>query len=341
MADKVIIVGVRRGHERVSAIVLKQMAGRVGRSQYGPSGVVDILVGASEIDAVEAELDSVESFEVKSVFDDIGELAFHLVSEVSSGNVNTIKAAQEWYSRSYHHFCGGMIVIQEVVDYLIEIEAVKIVGDRILPTSLGNVSSRYYFRPEDVFGWRNNFAEIFDRGIENDDLAIAWSLSSVPCGYKLLDLGKKRNLMSIYREQVESFGLEILTGTSVTGLLWWNSIGGPPIAFLRGDIANLRKDFGRIYHALIDLDRISDWGMADFFDSLKVRVEHRIPNELVSLCKLPGIGKTFAYELYNMGIEDAEQLTTKMSVIQSCGNERLVNAVRKAIIEINVSRASS
>ena len=308
MADRVIVVGVRRGRERVPISEVMQMVGRAGRKHDGKACRADIIVEEDDIEDVEQEMKSGSSLTVNSSLNSVEELAFHMLPEICNGVVKDVAGAERWYSKSFGAFQGKTPKFDNVFAELLEAEAIKETQTGFMPTELGMISSRLYFNPADVRAWRENFGTIFKMGLEREDLAIAWALGGVPCTRVSGDFGKHWHVVGECKGNMP-LGLDMVDGTSITVTLWWSAIGGPSVGKMRSQMLGLRDNFGRIYQALVGIDQnIAHWGMREFFDELLVRVHKGIPEVLAELCKLPGITKSRAAYLNDMGIRCEEDI---------------------------------
>jgi replicative superfamily II helicase len=336
MADRVIIVGARRAKERIPATEIKQMAGRAGRVQFGSDGIVDIIVGESDIDELQDDLDREESFEVHSIFGEKEELSFHLLPEIVNLKVRSLKEAQAWYNRSFNSLIGGESNLEEAIHDLLENNAIVENNGIYAATALGQISAQLYFSPVDVNAWKNNFDLIFNREIEENDVAVAWALATVHEERRKVDVSHYKMMVNDYGDQVSSLGLDISSGTLAMGVLWWNILGGPSMGRLKNDLDEIQKDFGRIHRALVMLNSMyAYWNKDQFLDNLQTQVRYKVPNYLVQLCKIEGVGKIGAYELYNMGIKDLEDCKNYRSDIESLDNQHLANSIKRALHEVD------
>ena len=328
MADRVIVVGVRRGKERIPICEITQMVGRAGRTQDGRACRADVIVEEDDFEDVEAGMGSGDSLIVNSSLNSIEGLSFHMLPEICNGDVKTEMDAEKWYSRSFGAFQGKKPKLNKVFVELLASEAIKETPIGFMATDLGMISARLYFNPGDVMAWKDNFGTIFKMGLEGDDLAVAWALGNVPCMRASGDFGKHWYVVGECKGNMP-LGLEIGEGTSITTTLWWSAIGGPPVGKMRNQMLGLRDNFGRIYHALIGIDQnMMHWEKKEFFDDLLKRVHRGIPSVLAELCKLPGITKNRAAYLYEMGVRDAEGIKDIISSLGDDIDDGFVQALR-------------
>jgi len=330
MADRVVIVGVKCAGSKVPASTLKQMAGRAGRVQGGDEGHAHYVVGMSEIDELKEDLENEDNFAVSSVLGFKEELSFHLLPEIVNLKITNYETALIWYKRSFHSFLGGKVNLKKAIDVLIDCESIIENNGRLVPTPLGNIASQLYFHPEDVKCWEENFSYIFESELEDKDYAIAWALSNVIHDRKQINLQDNHRALQMYKDETGSQGLYIEDGTYSSGVIWGNILGGAHLSKMNHEVRIAQSEFSRICRALKLINAKSAfWNKTDFFDNLSVQVRYRISNNLVNLCKIDGIGKTCAMSLYNIGIREPCEFKDKMSDVESLGNLKLLNTIKR------------
>lgn len=333
MADRVVIVGARRGNSVVPISELKQMMGRAGRKQGSMEAIaeVDVIVEDSDAEYLEEGLADDSGMDVLSVMNALDEVCFHILPEISAGRVRDKATARQWFSRSFRHLQGGELDVQEVFDALLELEAVKKGAGRFTTTMLGEASAMFYFHPADVLSWKMNFDELFDEGMEHDEVAPAWALGSIPCNRASGDMGNNRWVINDCMNKLPA-GFEVMEGAVVNTTLWWHCMGGPPVGKMKNVAMAMRKDFGRIRSLLNYLDhKVARWGMTDYFDELELRVKKGVPPELMDLCKLQGITKGRAAFLYNTGVTNLEELREQAENLEGEIEEDFMDAIRRLV----------
>ena len=328
MADKVIVVGVKRGNERVSSSEIMQMVGRAGRRHDGGTCQAEIIVEEECCSEVEAEMASDTSFDVKSHIGAPEWMAFHVLPDICDGTVITAKGMQEWYSKTLGAFQGQKGYFAQAIDLLMASGAIQDTSKGFVATHLGNIASKLYFNPADVQAWHSNFSMVFDMALETDDFAIAWALGNVPVTRMAGDFGKHWEVVSECKGNIPP-GLEIMEGSTTTIVLWWSAIGGPSVGKMRNQMLTLRGDFGRIHKVLVDLDReVAHWEKEDFFDDLKKRVAKGIPAFLDDLCKIPGITKSRADYLYNAGVRDRSDIVEMADSLEGEVDDKFLEVLK-------------
>jgi len=303
------------------------MAGRAGRKE-GQPGRADFVVDMEDEDYVAEDIWTDESIGVKSFLCDVSSIAFHLLPRMADGTVFDLASAEKWFSRSLRAFEGRSGNLAGVFDYLVSKEAVRQSGDgRYVLATVGEVSVSYYFHPANVSCWRDNFRELFELGLEDDDIAVSWALGRVEVDKARGDLGKHRWVTSNYRDALPP-GLDPAQSV-LTQVMWWYLLGGPPVGQMKALALEMREDAGRVVNALLKLDAAEGWDMGAFFKSLEGRIHRRIPSHLAALCSL-GIGKGLAEALYNSGITDVDRLLAERQL-----GETIDTVVRRLADELS------
>jgi len=303
MADRVVIVGLRRGGVLIPASELKQMMGRAGRS-HDDQGVVELIVEDKD-EGVAAEMLEDGGLTVKSSLSNVDLLAMSLIPEIHRGAITNPKQAEDWCARS---FCPEP-PLAGAFELLREVEAITVKNDRLEATVIGSCAARFYFHPADVFAWHRNFTNLFDMGLETDEVASAWALGNVPFDRIIGDLGEKRELASDCKSRLP-IGLKIMSGSVINTIGWWYLMGGPSPGSIRLAFLERRKSFGRYRAALSMLNKHCGWRMDDYFDELELRVRKGLPPHLVPLCKFEGMTKGRADYLYNLGVKCGQDFVT-------------------------------
>jgi hypothetical protein len=204
------------------------------------------------------------------------------------------------------------------LEVLKEIGAIKCQSDDVKSTEIGNIASDLYFHPGDVRAWLDNFTQLFEMGLENDNAAIAWALGTRTHAKSHGDFGDHRFIIGECKSAMP-LGVELEEGTVTQVVLWWSAMGGASAGRMRNQMLQLRDDIGRIKRALMRLDKdVAHWDRGAFFDDMELMIKKGIDVNLLDLCKLPGITKGRAEFLSSMGVKDVEGIE---GIIESISGE--------------------
>ena len=308
-ARNVVIVGVHRGLTEVDELDIIQMSGRAGRYGIDDAGFVFLIIPEGSSDFWKETF--LNPRPVNSVLNERHTLAFHVLAEAENRVIASTGQLLAWYKKS---LAGKQNIIpfdredaEGLVFDLIQMEMLN--GDpiRFGITGLGRVSAWLYFSPYDVFGWYRNFNKLFGTddftGMEMTDEVLAWAIADIPSN----DFGYiRKDLIPIcddWRWMLRNRSIMVTDACpSVIGA--FNCLTGhkDPLIdpFKRGilyDISRQNQAFG-----LID-DLYAKWNKGEFWKVLPLRVRYGIPEEMVELVRIPGIGGVRAKKLWDRGFK--------------------------------------
>lgn len=303
-ARNVIIVGTTRGINEVDELDIIQMGGRAGRMNIDPRGDVYLI----------CKYPGAWSYKIKnprnvtSTLLNKGVLGFHVLAEIKTGNVYDMKTLTDWFNRTLAKIQGvfpeelfldtlrslekwGMVVVSEIGHYKI--------------TPLGRISAELYYLPQDIFHWSITFGKIHQNELWDNDLAIAYSLGSVP-SWQLGYIPKDSE------ERVRRFTQEVLALPGFDNA-YSSSVAADAYDLIvefdtRISMRSVQYDAPRICQALSWIDKVKGWKQEKFWNTLQLRIKYGARAEIASLCGIPGIGVARARKLFTSGIKEASDL---------------------------------
>lgn len=340
-ARRVIITGVHRGTTEVDTYDIFQMAGRAGRVGYDPKGDVHILVPESKSDEHIERLSIPQNIE-SQLLTFIGNednphyktLAFHLVSEIHHGSIKTIEDIHNWYDRSLAKFQSLDLedsIVDKTIELLVQVGAIKQVEDKYEATSIGKVSSMFYYSPFDVSDLRRNFRFLFMKNLEDNDLALSMALGNIDSIRMGFVTKAEKEEMEDYQNSIKrSFGDIYLDSSIKGGYAYWCLLNGRELGPFASLSRGIQLDFERTASVLNALDTMAaKWNKRNFFNNLSLRIAYGVRPELVSLCKIPNIGRVRAERLYAAGFRNPKDLIGKQDLVK-----KVLNMKDEKIIEI-------
>jgi replicative superfamily II helicase len=316
-ARRVIILGVHRGLQEVESYDILQMVGRSGRLGIDPAGDAYVLVPESQSDMYRAKYSKPRKIE-SQLLEKVGEryksLAFHLVSEIHHGDVETTSDVIAWYKRSFGYFQNKEIdetIVTSVLESLKKCGAVWCEDDKWTCRPIGKVSSMFYFSPYDVSELFYNFKNLFEGNYQNDDYQLAVALANI-------DSHRMNIVSKIEKEEIHAFAQKVyLLGLRKNvndpamkiAYCYHNLLNGRNSQTLAAQQRSLQSDFMRVSQVLQALDSFTTAFKKDgFFKTLEGRIINGVPAYLVNLCQIPNIGKVRAKKLYDHGIKTTADL---------------------------------
>ena len=301
-ARNVVIVGTVRGINEVDELDIIQMAGRAGRFGIDPKGDVFLICKNS----YEWSQRVKRPRDVTSTLIEKGILGFHILAEIKTGSVYNKATLEKWFDRTLARIqldipkemveevlrdleFWGMMVVTEIGYYKV--------------TRLGRVSADLYYFPADIFHWSVAFGRVNSGDLWNNDLAIAYSLGTVP-SWQMNYIPKEAE------ERVRRFTQEVAklpgfdkTYSSVIAADAYDLLVGHSTSL---SMRNVQYDAPRICQTLAQIDRVKGWKVPEFWNTLQLRIKYGAPAEIAQLCAIPGIGVARAKKLNAGGITKFE-----------------------------------
>lgn len=317
-ARRVLILGVKRGLSEVESHDIIQMVGRSGRLGIDPMGDAYILVPESQQDMYRTKFSKptrIESQLLEKVGENHKVLAFHLVSEIHHGDVETTEDIHQWYKRSLAYFQNKELddsVIDKTLESLKRCGAIWEDEDHkwtIRP--IGKVSSLFYFSPFDVGDLFRNFQKLFQENKKDDDYFVSVALGNIDSQRMGIVSRIEKQEMGDYAAKVRQMmpSIWLNDGALKASFCYYCLLNGTNSVAFSAMQRNFQFDFNRLSQVLQALDGHSGkWGMTNYFMTLESRIANGVPAYLIDLCRLPNIGKVRAKKLYEHGIKTVDDL---------------------------------
>lgn len=298
----VIVVGIHRGIQEVESLDIKQMVGRSGRVGLDPKGDAYVLLPQTKFTRYKSWCQNIPP--ITSTMNDQDILAFHIVSEISEGEVYNIETLMDWYNRSLAAFQSNFLDRVNAEELMTKLEKMKIVekqGDKYKITKLGKVASYLYYSPYAIAGWYFNFNKIFSDN-RLDDHSIAWALSNISDNNENFAGRDMQTTIQGFVTSCRNRNLVISEGCAVVGVLFHACLT------FNEEIQEFQKrtvkfDIERTCTALDMIDKMySHWNRSDFWKKLQMRIQYEVTEEQTELCSLKGIGSVRVRQLFNEGV---------------------------------------
>ena len=349
-ARNVIIVGVHRGLSEVDELDILQESGRAGRFGIDDSGFVYLIIPEGTTETWKEVFRNPRP--TLSVLKTHQVLAFHVLAEIQNRVITDPKSLLIWYSRSLAYFQGEEFTIHDAKGLLDDLEQMEMVinkGTHYTLTGLGQVSGWLYYDPYTIYAWYKNWNQLFGTPKTNDicpacklpniitepkiccgycgwsytkpiidDLSISWALTDSPnndWGYIPREIQSEADEM---KWKLRNRGLmasdAVHFSLAAYGLLQGNELEG----VLKANARTIKYDIHRLVQALSLIDsRHGRWDRGEFWKILPIRIQYGIPEEMIPLVKIPGIGGVKARKLYEKGIKSLQDVIEKTEVLKT------------------------
>jgi len=314
-ARRVIVLGINRGMSAVENYDIGQMIGRAGRPRFDPKGDAYILIPESR--KTECLIKLRKPTEIRSqLLENVGghykTLAFHVVSEIHHGCITTKQGFHEWFHKSLAHHQQSYFndaAIDNLIDLLVRAKAITLNEGQYEATAIGKIASMFYYSPFDVADLRSNFNNLFNKNMQGNEVAVALALGNIDSHRGGIVNKAERIDMVKFQSSVEKiYGVGRVPEAAIkAGCVYYNMMHGVYSENLSALQSALKFDLDRTLEVVGALDQMSGkWGRKEFFASLRDRLVYGVPEHLVSLCRIPEIGKVRAEALSKNGIKNMD-----------------------------------
>ena len=322
-ARNVVILGVHRGLNKVDELDIIQMSGRAGRYGIDDEGHVYLIIPEMSTESWKETFRNPRP--IMSQLRSHQVLAFHVLAEIQNKVITNPRTLLAWYSRSLAYFQGEEFGIEDAQGLLEDLEDMEMVinkGTHYVLTGLGKVSGWLYFNPYDVYAWYRNFDQLF-RGKEGtippmDDLSISWALTDIPTndwGYIPRDVKEEADdmawkLRNRYIQASDAVHFSLAAYKCLNG----DELGK---GTLNNNARAIKYDIQRTNQALGLIDSMyGKWERKEFWNVLPARIKYGIPEEMIELVRLPGIGGVKARKMWEKGIQTLEDVTKETATMK-------------------------
>ena len=340
-ARRVIILGVHRGVEEVESYDILQMIGRSGRYGIDPMGDAYILVPESDVNKYKAKFSKsnrIESQLLEKVGNNYKTLAFHLVSEIFFGGIETTDDVHKWFKRSLAYFQNKTFddsIVDSTLDLLRKCGAIIQEEGIWKARTIGKVASMFYMSPFDVSDLYFNFSKLFESGKQDDDHHLSMALGNIDSQRSNIVNRQEKDEMNSYATKVRISNGFLMDGAIKAGYCYHLLLSGANSQACASFQRNLQNDFNRISQVLFALDSMGgQWKKVGWLKTLEGRIAYGVPAHLIGLCAIPNIGKVRATKLYEAGIKSAKDFAKtdveKLSKIINMKSESVKQMIEQA-----------
>jgi helicase len=326
---------MHRGLEEVSELDIIQMCGRSGRMGIDSEGDAIMVFPSKKLAEFRRRIEN--PGDILSQINDPVIAAFHVIGEIGCKSIKTREDVHKWYLRTLAIRQGEKIdkeYVDKLVDYLLKNNAIRDINGQLVETELGRASLFFYLRPDMLKDLLVNWTKIFDIGVEENDFIVSLAMSRLRMYNDIIvSKAEKEEIEKYYQASKAMAGTlgEISEGQAKIGMAYLNmlkGLGGVKIVDgkkvanpLSGVQRSLSQDIERVMQALMFIDaKYARWGKGTHWSGMAIRFKYGVGPELVGLCRLEGIGGTYARKLYDAGIrQPTDLITMKKESIMALG----------------------
>lgn len=297
---RVIIADVRFGLNFVKPYDIKQMAGRAGRKGYDVKGDCYVIVPKDIRNRTFESIKEMYSgtIDIKSTLSEIN-FTFHLIPEISLGNILEYKEAQEYFNKTLYKFQGNDLDIHSVIETLINCNALKQKGKYLKATNIGKISSWLFFYPQDINALKNNLNKLTNFTLDNDHI-----ISTI-----VGDLYSHNNIMNNNQKdevaKCNKFNANKFPGIVYCYYMLLNNKSSKNFNSL---MFGVKKDVDRLEVASLLLDKMYYLNKKELITKMFLRFRYGISAKMTEIASIKGIGKSTINKLLKNNVTTIEHL---------------------------------
>ena len=225
-------------------------------------------------------------------------------------------------------------ILDSTISLLLNCGAIKEEGGEYICSSVGVISSMFYYSPFDVAALKNNFSKIFAMGGQDNDLILSMALGDVDTTRMGICSKAEKDEMFQYAAKTQTlqpiFQRMFKDPEIKAGFCYYQLLRGKNTPVLAGQMRNFQFDFPRMLAVLQAVDSMAcKWNKRSWFQDLQMRIQYGVKTELIPLCKIPDIGKVRAEKLFAAGFKSAGDVGKDPVKVQ-----RVLNMKKESIEKI-------
>lgn len=303
-ARRVIIADVRFGRQMIEVHDLKQMAGRAGRKGFDEKGDCYVIVPT---DLKGISFENIKSRYSEDIITDSAlnedNFTFHLISEISLGNVLTYEEAQNYFDKTFCHFQGINLNIHNTINDLLSCNAVVQDGKYLKVTPIGKISSWLFFYPQDIYMLYKRLQTLEENDIKN----------AIKISVMLGDLYSHSSIINAMQKNAikadDSFNLTNVNKLA-TVYSYYLMINNKINNNFKSIMIGLITDLDRLQSACLLLNSYYNLGKENLIKRLFSRVRYGIPYKMTQFAIIKGIGKVILKNLMHEKVYNVKDLKT-------------------------------
>lgn len=313
----------------------KQCAGRAGRPQYDEYGeAIMVAKTNSESSTLFERYILAEPEPVTSKLNSPAALRIHILASIAGGYVYDVKGMFEFFSHTFLKYQNLehdlFSTITDIFDFLHQEKFIEQAGYRFFATPLGALTSRLYIDPFTAIIIRNGI-QLLDGRREYSPIGMLHLMACTPDG-PFLNIGKKDyNEVETFMAHVHDELILTAENTDMFDDYYRYLSSGKAAWLLTQWIEEEKEDAiceqfnvgpGDVYRhiestqwLLYAAGRIAELerkkNLTFHIEDLRFRVHYGVREELLNVCRLKGVGRIRARQLFAHGIKTLSDLKFK------------------------------
>ena len=334
-ARRVIILGTTRNGHIIPSYEIQQECGRAGRPAFDKDGDAYVFIGKSSFKQEKERIEKKELIVSRLLDQENGfykNLAFQILSEIHNKQACSLKDIFNWYKRSFSYFIGKNIstsVFSSTLTNLIDLGIVNLQVNILSLTNIGKVSVNNYVSPFVVASFKNSFINYF-KNYYNNDFCLSFSLANNSDNItNYMTKIEKTHILKYIDELKKIHDIKNVPDGIIKSAYCYYSMLNNKDNFFPTITKKLRFSLDRTLQILkqIDFSYISK-DCKNTFDFISVRVNKKIPVDLVELAIIPKVGIARAKLLHDAGFRNKNDILNDIEKASSIVKYDLKNIIK-------------
>ncbi|NUZ11952.1 DEAD/DEAH box helicase [Pseudoalteromonas sp. McH1-7] len=259
-------------------------------------------------------------------------LGFHILAEVDAGTIHNQLDLVNWFDRSLAKLQGlvEQKVVESVLGDLLRTQMLKGHDEQYEITEIGKVSSRWYYKPEDVFHWHTALRFVDHAQIWDNDDALAWAIAGAPSYNTDYIQRSQAKLVDEYMKRLQRvvpFASEMALPADMATYL-----SGKTVQYQK--INSFKYDLSRVFQALRQIAKACAISRPDgYWHMLETRFRYGTTADSAKLLCVEEVGVMNIRKLVKAGIvslDDFIDVERRSEVTRILGHKKLETALASA-----------
>lgn len=315
----------------ISIMEFWQMAGRAGRPKYDPYGEAYLIVrNQAEVKKALESYISSEPEPISSNLHEISLLRNHLLALIATKDGLSLSEIFDVFRKTLFHNQGGSKFLERTIPYVLESLTeegfVWESGGRYSATKVGKRVSELYIDTYSAHLMIESLGELSRRfgRLEDLELPVLHLICMLPDMPKVSG-GKKNELLRNAMEEIDplipfeetpvssySELLQIMSGALALSM-WISGVSDGEIEELigvePGDLRSLAENGEWLCYSFSEISKLlGERSLSEWLRSLSLRIKHGVPEELLPLVSLRGVGRMRAKLLHEAGFRTVKDI---------------------------------
>ena len=309
-ARRVIIVDVFMGLQPIEHAMVGQSIGRAGRVGFYDKGDAHILLPNRRFGNTFDELvEWCESkFPITSKLTEEN-LPFHIMNEISNGNIRNYEDINTWIRRSFRAMFTEENNFEAIIKGLTDCKAIAIddIGEYEV-LNIGKVSSMFFIDPKTVYSYYLNLVSSHDGWVDEDIMCSKMLGDVTTIGVSFTNASQKTIIENDTDFQANLPMANVFEGNLKEVYVAWLALRKEYVQEFYSGSVGFKSNLGRIKQVFNSLNNMYAMNKQTMITDIFTRFEYGINSKQLELSRFKGIGKVALEKLNNSKVYSTSDL---------------------------------